>query len=409
MNIAFYIHQFPKLSETFIINQVVGLLKRGHDVTVFANKLGSEDVKHHLVEEYNLRERTELVGHLDSVRSGIEMSITSISSLLKRNPLLIGEIPRSVLQGRIAPSYLASLDQYLSNSKSFDIHHAHFGTIGLQWIFLNRHTDVPFVTTFYGFDVSSYVHPNNYDAYSRFWSAADCCLGITHHIRSRMISLGCPEQKATKHPIGVDLTKFDHETKRYHEDRPLRLVTVARLTEKKGLRYGINAVADCIQDGIDLRYRLGGDGELRATLEQQVRNRGIKNSVTFEGWLTQAEVDRILDWGDVFLLPSVTAQDGDMEGQALVIQEAQAKGLPVISTYHDGIPEGVLEGKTAKLVPERSVKGLVSGIKHFIGGDQLEQYSSYAERFIRKNFDNRHLLDRQVEIYRNLRAREVDF
>jgi colanic acid/amylovoran biosynthesis glycosyltransferase len=98
-----------------------------------------------------------------------------------------------------------------------------------------------------------------------------------------------------------------------------------------------------------------------------------------------------------------------MEGQALVIQEAQAKGLPVISTYHDGIPEGVLEGKTAKLVPERSVKGLISSIKHFIGGGQLERYSRCAERFIHNKFDNKHLLDRQVEIYRNLRAGEVEF
>jgi colanic acid/amylovoran biosynthesis glycosyltransferase len=403
MNIAFYIHQFPSLSETFILNQVTGLLDRGHDVTVFANRTSDDPVKHDIVEEYALQERTEVVDFPDSVGDGIKTTARSIPRLLQ-HPSTLGEARRTIRKGRLAPAYLSSLRKYVNHNQQFDIHHAHFGTIGRQWEFLSRQSEVPFVTTFYGFDVSRYVHPDNYDIYQRFWDAPDLCLGLTHHIRSKMLLLGCPERKAMKHPIGIDPDRFEAEVKPQASGGPLRIVSVARLTEKKGIGYALDAIAQCQDDGIDIRYRIAGDGELRDALERQVRQYGIGDAVTFCGWATQSEVLELLSWGDLFLLPSVTARDGDMEGQALVLQEAQAKGLPVISTYHDGIPEGVDESHTAELVPERDIKGLKQAISHFTDPNRLRSYSRKAQQFVRERFDNKDLLDRQEAIYEHLVA-----
>lgn len=402
MDIAFYIHQFPKLSETFILNQVIGLLDRGHEVTIFANEIGDEDLEHDLVTEYDLRGRTVIVDYPESVISALSVLGVSTTDFLRGDRSLIKEIPHAVRKKRLGPAYLGSLNAFREKDKQFDLHHAHFGTIGLQWEFLGRQSDAPFVTTFYGFDVSKYVHPSKYDVYEGFWGTPDLCLGITHHIRSRMILLGCPEEKSVKHPIGIDPELFEAETKKYRQERPLRIATVGRLTEKKGIKYAIDAVARCVDEGLDLEYHIGGDGERRAELERRVDQHGVRNTVTFRGWLTQSEVTRLLSWGDLFLLPSVTGRNGDMEGQALVLQEAQAKALPVISTYHNGIPEGVVESETARLVPERDVKGLSQAIKHFIGGDQLQRYSHNARQFVRNQFDNADILDRQVELYEDL-------
>jgi colanic acid/amylovoran biosynthesis glycosyltransferase len=284
-------------------------------------------------------------------------------------------------------------------SETFDLCHAHFGTVGRRWEFVADLPDQgPFVTTCYGTDVTGFPHPNRYDWYDGFWERCDLAIGITQHIRSRMLMLGCPEAKSMKHPIGIDTEKFGWR-QRTHDGGPLQITSVARHAEKKGLRYGIEAVADCIDAGIDIEYRIAGDGELRPDLERLVRRHGISDQVKLLGWVSQAEVSRLLEESHLFMLPSVTARSGDMEGQALVLQEAQAAGVPVISTYHDGIPEGVAERQTGRLVPERDPEALADAIRFFdVDTDRIREYSQNTAEYIER-FDNQKLIDRQVGLY----------
>jgi colanic acid/amylovoran biosynthesis glycosyltransferase len=92
-----------------------------------------------------------------------------------------------------------------------------------------------------------------------------------------------------------------------------------------------------------------------------------------------------------------------MEGQVLALQEAQAMGVPVIGTYHDGIPEGINEKVTGRLVPERDVTALTEAINFFYDTPSaVGEYSRSARDYIEAHFNNESLIQEQINIYRSL-------
>ena len=127
------------------------------------------------------------------------------------------------------------------------------------------------------------------------------------------------------------------------------------------------------------------------------------NYVKFLGAVEQNEVLNLYQKAHIFILPSVTASNGDREGQALVLQEAQATGLPVVSTLHNGIPEGVLDGKSGFLVPERDVNALAERLNYLIEHPELWPKMGFAGRkFVEEKYDIKKLTQQLVEIYQNL-------
>src|SRR5207253_10169038 len=133
----------------------------------------------------------------------------------------------------------------------------------------------------------------------------------------------------------------------------------ARLVPKKGIEYAIRAVAKVVPqlaaDGRRVQYQIVGDGQLRDSLVQLTEQLGLDQSVTFLGWKTHAEVAALIAEADALLAPSITADDGDKEGNPVSIMEALAVGRPVFSTFHSAIPEIVRDGVNGFLVAERDV------------------------------------------------------
>ena len=108
------------------------------------------------------------------------------------------------------------------------------------------------------------------------------------------------------------------------------------------------------------------------------------------------------------MLSSVTDSEGDQEGQGLVLQEAQAMGLPVVSTLHNGIPESVLDGQSAFLVPERDVEALAEKLSYLIEHPEVWPGMGQAGRtYVEEYFDLHKLNDQLVEIYQQLLNSEV--
>ena len=156
----------------------------------------------------------------------------------------------------------------------------------------------------------------------------------------------------------MNVSKYSFQAKKLSHGETVKIITVARLVEKKGLEYSIKAVAKVFKSYPNIEYYLVGDGELRPKLLQLIKFLGLGEKVKLLGWMDEEEVRRLYQDTHIFILSSVTASDGDMEGQGLVLQEAQAMGLPVLSTLHNGIPDGVLDGKSGFLVPEKDVDAL---------------------------------------------------
>ncbi len=137
--------------------------------------------------------------------------------------------------------------------------------------------------------------------------------------------------------------------------------------EKKGLEYSIKAVANLVRQFPKLEYTIVGDGYLRQDLSLLIERLNLQKNIMLVGWKTQEDVRRLLARSHIFILASVLGSDGDFEGQGMVLQEAQAMGLPVVCTNHNGFPESVLDGQSGFLVPERDADALSARLAELMG------------------------------------------
>jgi glycosyltransferase involved in cell wall biosynthesis len=251
----------------------------------------------------------------------------------------------------------------------FDIRlvHAHFGVEGVYAQCVARRLDVPLVTTFHGFDVTTRTmemlksgKPSwvNYLLNRRSLArSGELFLCVSNFIREKALAQGFPEERTKLHYIGVDTEKILPPVHR--RDNPT-LLHVGRLVEKKGCRDLIRAFAALPKRHAEWELTIVGDGPLRTSLTQLATSLGVAERVSFMGARSQAEVLELMGKAAILCQPSITARTGDAEGLPMVILEGAASGLPVIGTYSGGIAEAIVDGQTGFLVDERAVGELTS-------------------------------------------------
>jgi colanic acid/amylovoran biosynthesis glycosyltransferase len=166
--------------------------------------------------------------------------------------------------------------------------------------------------------------------------------------------------------MGVDLTRFTRRPVKV-PGKPLQIISVARLTEKKGLHVAIEACRQLKARGVDFHYRILGIGPWERRLRTLIEQYQLEDVVEMPGFKPSHEVKAMLDEADVFLLPSVTGADGDMEGIPVALMEAMAVGIPVVSTLHSGIPELIKSDHSGWLVPENNAMacGPISSLQRY--------------------------------------------
>ncbi len=371
MKIALFVDQFPKLSETFIVSQIDGLLDHGHEVVIFPCRMGDETRVQGLVERRQLTEMMYLPREPARTLAGkVRFYIWLIKlTLFHAKPVLrlraaFGRY-RCLGSWQYALTIAAPLIHY---GGRFDVIFAHFGPNGLRacWYRDAGVIEGPLVTVFHGFDLSTYIHLNGERIYDPLFQYGDLFLPISHFWQDRLRALGCPADKIKVHHVGVDCEQFRVHGRVRGAHEPTVLISVARLVEKKGIEYAIRAMAALVALDVDVRYRIIGDGPLAVLLQQITSDLHLGDHVSFLGTRTSDEVAGELAQAHLFIAPSVTSRDGDMEGIPTVLMEAMATGLPVISTSHSGIPELVEDGISGKLVGERDVDGLAQAIRELV-------------------------------------------
>jgi colanic acid/amylovoran biosynthesis glycosyltransferase len=405
MKIAFLVIEFPKLSETFILNQIVGLIENGHEVTIFSLHRSEEQKLHPDVKNHDLLKITQYIDIPVATFERILKAIGLVILNFHKNPLKILNSLNVIKFGRDA-LYLRlfyTLINFLDNN--FDIVHCHFGSNGLLGVHLKQ-IGMPgkFITTFHGYDVHSYIRTKEKTIYKALFKNGDCFTANTNFTKQKIVELGCPEEKIVILPVGVDLSKFQfHERRIPRADEPVIMLTVGRLIEKKGHKYALEALKQTALNHKTISYIIAGEGPLRDNLKSQVNELGLEHNVKFLGAVDQNEALSLYRKAHFFVLPCVTASDGDTEGQALVLQEAQATGLPVISTFHNGIPEGVLNGKSGFLVPEKDVDALSDRITYLIKNpDRWSSFGYAGRKYVEEKYDINKLNSELINIYQNL-------
>lgn len=407
MKVAFILRKFPVLSETFILEQIVGLIEQGATVHIFSLFKGNQGDEHPLMSRYELLSLTRF--------PKIPCSPKLLSRILK-SPLLFSSLKAKSLWRNVnslnffkykRQAFFLNLLYFSSmfeTVQTYDFVHCHFGMYGLIGVDLRALGLIKgkVITSFHGMDIHVYPKLSGPSVYKRLFSQGDLFTVNSHFTGECLIKLGCPSEKIAKLPVGLRTSEYTIGTDICCDDT-VRVLTVARLVEKKGIDYGIRAIASLHAQFPQVRYEIVGDGPLRSHLNRLIQELDAAGYITLIGTRTQVELRQLYTKSDIFLLPSVTASNGDMEGQGLVLQEAQASGLPVVSTQHNGIPEGVLVDKSGFLVPERDVEALALSISKLVTNPGLRwEMGLVGQRFVCKNFDISHLNAQLMSLYKNI-------
>lgn len=406
MKIAFIVGEFPVLSQTFVLNQITGLIDRGHEVDIFAGKPGNDTIVHEEVKKYNLLERTYYQTMPASKFLRFAKGLGIVISNLQKNPIVLLRSLNVLKLGKNAASLsiLYKTIQFLDKGQ-YDIIHCHFGPLGIMGTILKDIGIIKgrLVTTFHGYDMSLYIKKEGNDVYNYIFEMGDMFLPVSERWKNELIKLGCDEKKIFVHRMGIDTRKFLFCPRKPRDNGKVQLLTVARLVEKKGVQYGINAVAKVLKNHSDIEYKIVGDGTLRGDMARLIDELDVSNNIKLLGWKTQEEIVELMKSADILLAPSVTSQDGDQEGIPVALMEALAQGIPVISTYHSGIPELVQDGISGFLVPERDTNQLAEKIIYLIEHQEIwAEMGQAGHDHVEKNYNIERLNNQLVELYQRV-------
>lgn len=390
MKIAFIVHKFPRIPQTFIINQVAGLIDQGHQVDIYSERIPEQNTPHSKISEYSINDN---ITYFDPPQSYLEALSDIIRSLSRH--VLNGRVDglKHLNSGKKFPKKIISLDKWSSVDKDYDVIHFHFGPIAEQYYHLIDETDAKSFASFYGSDVSAYTKKHGSDVYNEVFGKTDRIIALSENMAQDLQFLGCDEQKIRTVRLGIDLEKFKFKPREKSREEPYKILTVGRFVEKKGIKYGLEAVAK-LKEEYDIEYNIVGDGELKEEIEEKIDELGLQKEVNLHGYVEYSKMREMMYENHILMAPSVTAEDGDKEGAPMVIIEGQATGMPVISTRHSGIPEIVKEGESAYLAEERNSKELSEKMEKMMEeSDRWNEKGLAGREFIEKN----HSIDRMVE------------
>ncbi|MBM2710763.1 glycosyltransferase [Mesorhizobium caraganae] len=389
MRVGFVVGEFPLLSETFVADQMAGLLARGFDVEVVCDRTKGDD---------RIDRQSEPMATLLARTQHWWRWAAGLSKFVRRLP------PR--LRYKASTALDAVFARRLNRC---DVIVAHFGQNGERAAALKKWKVLkpPVITIFHGADVAIPARQAVLSTqYAGLIKHGTLNLPVNDYFRTMLLEAGLSQSSTTVHHMGIDSLEIGYRWESW-ESTQLVVTTVCRLVEKKGVEFALRALASlkASHPEIDWRYDIIGDGPLRMDLEKLALELGLTGRVTFLGSLPHAEVKQRLRKAHLFLLPSITASDGDMEGIPVALMEAMASGLIAVSTYHSGIPELIEDRETGLLAPERDVSLLAGKLAWAAEHPAAcERIALAARRKVEEDFNADALNERFAQIVIQLAA-----
>ena len=411
MRLAVVAPGFPRVSETFVLSHVTGLIDRGHDVTIYGLGPGDDGdgagVRHPAVADYGLLDR--LLESPEPPRSRLGRLVGGpllAARLLGRGPAgrraLAAFSPARLGYDALTMRPVHDAVAFARGPRRFDAIVCHFATVARRVEAVRRAGVVagPIVTHYHGVDVTAGVMKRPRD-YRRLLRDGELHLPVSERFARILVDHGTGADRTRVHLTGVDLSLFPFVPRDRAARSPLRVVSVARLVEKKGIDDALAAVRRAVDAGADVDYTVVGAGPLRDDLERRAAGLDLCGRVRFTGAVVQAEVRRILGESHLLLAPSVVAANGDEEGQPVAIKEAMAAGLPVISTRHAGIPEMIDHGRSGLLADERDPAALAQHLRRLWDDPALgERLAAAARETAERLYDQEAIADELVALLR---------
>ena len=354
MRIGLVLPTSPSYSETFFQSQILGLSQSGFDVILYLNSRRIE--KNTLPENVNIIAQSEFNNWIKLVIILLRLIIIHPLNLFRFIKLekLSGNNICTIIKHILLNAHI--LDQRL------DWLHFGFATMGIQRENVAKAISAKSAVSFRGFDIGlyPYQHPN---CYNLLFRKIDKVHTISDDLYKKALEIGLdPRIPVEKITPAINTTVFQSNAK---EDlhNPLRLLTVGRLTWKKGYEYALKALSLLKDKQINFEYHIVGEGDYRETILYAIHQLGLTNNVTLKGQLSHEEVKQEMEWADIYLQPSI------QEGFCNAVLEAQAMGLLCIVTDAEGLSENVLDGETGWVVQKRNSKSITDTIILILNSD----------------------------------------
>jgi colanic acid/amylovoran biosynthesis glycosyltransferase len=366
LKVAYLLQQFPILSQTFVIGEILDHIDAGLEVDVVSlSRPGTAD-----------EDLAALGPRMRARVTYLDEGMGKAERLFRLGAAAMGDLGRGSRGLHAARAHKGSLrDRVLTYEKvrlwpsalrGHDILHCHFGNVGRVGSVLKAAGlfDGKLVTAFHGADLSKTRYGDLGERYRQLFATGDGFLPISRHWADLLCNLGCPSDRIHIQRMGIDAAALGRPRGHAAGSQEVRLCGIGRFVEKKGHVYTVRAMAAArkLRPDLKITLDLGGDGPMLYEVVTEATALGLRDAITFHGAVSHEKALEMMGSADIFVLPSVTAADGDKEGIPVVLMEAMAMGLPVISTRHSGIPELVDDLENGLLVNERDVGGLAWAI-----------------------------------------------
>lgn len=309
------------------------------------------------------------------------------------------------LAGRILGNYRKFLKEELKK-REVDIVHAHFANVGCDHSWVPGLKKAPFLVSFYGYDYEfvPFTQPSYKKLYQRLFDTADQLVCEGTFGASVLEKMGCPPEKIAVLPLGVIIEEIPFSNRSKGKDS-LNLVQVAAFREKKGHIYSVKAFHKALAECPHMHLTLVGNEETSFKIEvlEFIKEKGLENKVKVVNGIDHSRLHEFLSGFDVFIHPSCYSSSRDCEGGApVVLLDAQACGLPVISTTHCDIPDEVIHGVTGFLSSEKDFDSLADSIRIFYSMDPMKfrSFSFAARKHVEENYSIVRNSSRLRELYK---------
>ena len=384
MRVVYFVSLFPCWSETFIVREILALMRRGVDVRIVSLKPACEALVQSDARDLLDRVLYPVSNGLNAwrvLKACVMHPLREAGALIELLRHLRGS-PESLAKSFIVWwRTLGLVDEVRAFAPQHL--HAHWATypstsamwmadrIGLPFSFTSHAHDIFLEDQLIGPKLARARFAVTISDFNRRFLARE--RGHAAALKMHVIHCGVAPQSFVFQPQGRE---------------PRLIMAVGRLDEIKGFIYLVEACALLKQRGVNFRCEVIGEGPLRGQLEAAIERHGLTAQVILLGARQQEEVRALLYRASAFVLPSVVTPTGDRDGIPVALMEAMSAGLPVVSTQVSGIPELVIDGDTGLTAPERDAATLAGRIEQLLADAGLrERLAQRARELVEAQFD----------------------
>ena len=404
--IIFKVPEFPHLSETFIIAQIVTAIKLGYAIKIVTRRAIKENSSiASAIGKYNLLDHIIIEDYKIPESRAIRLfrwCLLLLSNLLHLKSII--KFHREF--AKFSLSWLYQWHFYFQFNEAAIIH-VQYGTNSYPYRVINyKNIFKPkVIVTFHGHDAffPIYGHIQNNGYYKKLFTNSTLITANTPYLGKQLTELGCLAEMLKIVTVGVD-TEFFTPTKNYREIREvLKLITVGRLDKVKGHLYCIEVVNELVKKGLNVSLTIIGEGSERLALETLIQQYRLEKYIWLLGSKNAQEIRNELQAHDIYLLLAVPVDFERRESQGLATIEAQACGLPAIVFDSGGVKYTVQDEYSGFICGEFDIPAVVGKIELLYQNRLLlKKMGTQATLFVKTEYALHIIQEKWAFIYKNI-------